>query len=452
MGIGKILEKITGKEELEKELENRTHLIQKMVEEHRNEVAEIRTQLEETEEKLRQYEEDYNNVSEFYQNIQREFLLHIPREIGAVSISAGYEAVRGLTSDFYGVLHRKNKLLIFIADVSGHSLLSTSMGFMLNYFMRVFYERGCSILDILHKLNDIFLKYVPSSDYFSLFVVELDVYTFMVKYVSAGHQPMIVYRAEKDDVELLNTKGLFVGAMETDEVEYECADTILEPGDRIVLYTKGVIEQLGDGDIEKGEEELKRIVIDNKDLPIKDLISDVFRRFSNREVLKDDVAMLSVEISPNYTDFINLVKRANESFDVGEYEKGLDLLEEAYHILPGYKDILIQLAKAAFNIKDYEKAREYIDEYMEFFPDDPEGYYLLAKIERKLGNKDKALSFAQKSIEIDKNYLKGIVFTAICYNDIGDKINSLRYLKIAYTLNPMDTKIKAMIEKLQREI
>jgi tetratricopeptide (TPR) repeat protein len=205
-------------------------------------------------------------------------------------------------------------------------------------------------------------------------------------------------------------------------------------------------------DIEKGEEELKRIVIDNKDLPIKDLISDVFRRFSNREVLKDDVAMLSVEISPNYTDFINLVKRANESFDVGEYEKGLDLLEEAYHILPGYKDILIQLAKAAFNIKDYEKAREYIDEYMEFFPDDPEGYYLLAKIERKLGNKDKALSFAQKSIEIDKNYLKGIVFTAICYNDIGDKINSLRYLKIAYTLNPMDTKIKAMIEKLQREL
>lgn len=66
---------------------------------------------------------------------------------------------------------------------------------------------------------------------------------------TAGHPPALVRRAPAGRWEELETLGPVLGLME--DVEFDCAAGVLEPGDMVLLYTDGVIEAPG-SDLELG--------------------------------------------------------------------------------------------------------------------------------------------------------------------------------------------------------
>ena len=79
---------------------------------------------------------------------------------------------------------------------------------------------------------------IETEHFLTAFYAIIDIDTFTCRYCSAGHPPQMLVRAS-GGVELLATTGFFVGMFEG--AEYEEAQIQLEPGDRLALYTDGLI-------------------------------------------------------------------------------------------------------------------------------------------------------------------------------------------------------------------
>src|SRR5258708_12482238 len=74
-------------------------------------------------------------------------------------------------------------------------------------------------------------------------------------YAGAGHPPLLVWRARKKKVETMEENGLMLGIFP--EGAYKSINAALEPGDRFVLYTDGILEAFDPSGEEFGMERLK---------------------------------------------------------------------------------------------------------------------------------------------------------------------------------------------------
>ena len=78
----------------------------------------------------------------------------------------------------------------------------------------------------------------------------------VLRYANAGHPHLLLYRASSGDVAVLDVLDPILGALEPDECAYEVRELPWSPGDRLLLYSDGVIEARDAADAEFGRERL----------------------------------------------------------------------------------------------------------------------------------------------------------------------------------------------------
>ena len=93
----------------------------------------------------------------------------------------------------------------------------------------------------------------------------LDTRTMTLQYTNAGHNYPIIKRKGQPCEEIREKHGLFLGSMEP--VQYGHGEIRLAPGDRLLLYTDGVVEAHDRNEQLYGEDRLLRLVNDTVDLP-----------------------------------------------------------------------------------------------------------------------------------------------------------------------------------------
>ena len=86
----------------------------------------------------------------------------------------------------------------------------------------------------------------PDTRFATAVLAELDVETGRLRYINAGHPPPLLLRAGRIVGELDRGRRMPLGV---DDASAEVAEEVLEPGDRLLLYTDGVTEaRTADGD------------------------------------------------------------------------------------------------------------------------------------------------------------------------------------------------------------
>ncbi len=117
---------------------------------------------------------------------------------------------------------------------------------------------------------------------------------------SAGHNPVMIYRAESRSVDTVEAfgppLGLFPGA------EYGHVELELREGDVVLLYTDGVTEAMAAGGDEMfSEERLERLLIDvagESAAAIVKIIRDSLVEFTGSDQFEDDVSILVSKATP----------------------------------------------------------------------------------------------------------------------------------------------------------
>ena len=113
-------------------------------------------------------------------------------------------------------------------------------------------------------------------------------------FANAGHNPPVLLRAD-GSLHLLRDGGLVIGLF--GDTAYDQAETTIEPGDLLVLYTDGVTEAADEEDDLYGEERLFDLLQRLRTEPCHEIMAEILgevRAFSGGGQQSDDITLLLV--------------------------------------------------------------------------------------------------------------------------------------------------------------
>ena len=199
-------------------------------------------------------------ISRNYALLQRALLPARLPEFPGYAITSAYLPVpqAEVGGDFYDFfMTEKGKIAILIGDVSGKGIPSASLAAATRSTVRAFAYDISSPDQALSHANAV-LK--GAKDDPSLFVTVLLVTLDSAGrtcYASAGHPPPALYRAQTGEVRFLTEAGLLLGVV--DQYDYEESECYLDSGDKLILYTDGLVEARHDS-VMFGEEGIERVL------------------------------------------------------------------------------------------------------------------------------------------------------------------------------------------------
>ncbi|MDY6968807.1 MAG: GAF domain-containing SpoIIE family protein phosphatase [Spirochaetota bacterium] len=195
---------------------------------------------------------------EIASTIHKKLLPRIPEKFKHHEIAAFHKPAEEVGGDFYDFLKfDENKYATLVADISGKGISAALfMGAALN-IMRAEARINNQPGTILKGSNKHITEDSESGMFVSLFYMLVDSHNNIFTYGNAGHNDQLFIKNKTKEIIKLNAKGTALGL--NINSEYEEKIMLYEPGDIVILFTDGVLEYLGDGNIDKGEE----ILIDN---------------------------------------------------------------------------------------------------------------------------------------------------------------------------------------------
>ena len=174
----------------------------------------------------------------------------LPRECPRCSgakIAAKYRPVEHIGGDFYDFTHLgPEQIGLLVGDVVGHSTHSALVMALLLGMLRASRRERLHPAKIVSEVNDLLVELGDNADEVilcTLFYAVLDIPSRVLFYIDAGHPPPLCCRGE--EITALTSNALLLGADQF-QAEEQCHE--FEAGDRLVLYTDGIIETRNDLD------------------------------------------------------------------------------------------------------------------------------------------------------------------------------------------------------------
>lgn len=232
--------------------------------------------------------------------IQQELMPQVYPKIEGVRIAAvNFQVgeIGGDCFDFYKLSDKK--LAAFIGDVSGKGISAALVMAMATILFSQIKDSHSRPDEILSMVNDVMHRHFGKqhSIYLTCFFMVLDVETMTLTYSCAGHNPPFVFRKGEDEVQQLVAEGFGLGMFAG--VNYEVKTFALRPGDKLILYTDGVVESRNSAGELLGSEAFIEMVKGyanvNSFQLIHNLIEDV-GEYAGAAKRQDDLTLLVVEL------------------------------------------------------------------------------------------------------------------------------------------------------------
>lgn len=206
--------------------------------------------------------------------VQRELL---PRGFTAppgFEIAARTEPCRHVGGDVYDLVETSRGLVILAGDVAGKGVPAALMASSLQAAVRLLARSCQDVHSLASQLHLHLLATTPENKFATLFVGFLAP-DGRLSYVSAGHNPSILVRADGTN-QLLHSSGPPLGLLPG--ATYETATTELDEGSLLVIYTDGFSEAPSASTGEDfGVERLVALAVENRAAPAETLVDRAFR-------------------------------------------------------------------------------------------------------------------------------------------------------------------------------
>ena len=170
----------------------------------------------------------------------------LPRS-SELAFGARYLAMANVGGDLYDVLDLgKGIYALVVGDVSGHGIPAALIAAMVKVSFKAHCARDRGPAAILASVNAELCELIGDETYFvSAFLAILDSSTGELAFANAGHPPALLRRASGAIEELDVAEGQLLGISDV----FVCGSRSvrMEPGDRLLLYTDGIIEARSPG-------------------------------------------------------------------------------------------------------------------------------------------------------------------------------------------------------------
>ncbi|MDQ7052635.1 MAG: SpoIIE family protein phosphatase [candidate division KSB1 bacterium] len=199
------------------------------------------------------------------QEIQQTLLPHEFPDIEGYEIAGHYEAAQLIGGDYYDFVEvDRDTLGIVVADVSGKGVPGSMVMTMIRQALRTEARGVKDAAEVLARLNELILGDMKKGMFVTMFYVIIDSKRRRLNYASAGHNPMILYRASTQKTYYLNPRGFPIGIQLTEPDLFRKSiesDTLqLAEDDLLLLYTDGITEAMNSRRQIFGEERLLQAI------------------------------------------------------------------------------------------------------------------------------------------------------------------------------------------------
>lgn len=248
-------------------------------------------------------QEKVRREMELAQEVQRALLPAEFPKIDGMEVAAWYQSAREVGGDFFDFFPAGRGLLgIAVADVSGKGVPGALGMAMVRTALRLEAKGASSPAEILCRVNQLVAEGIARNMFVTIFLVLLDVNQRKLFFSSAGHLPMLLYRAAERKVLRFNPAGLPVGLDLPEGASFEekikVEELALERGDFFLLHTDGIIEAADGNGQRFGAERLVRLVEQSAGLSAEELIGRLkteLAGFTGMAGWGDDVTALVVK-------------------------------------------------------------------------------------------------------------------------------------------------------------
>lgn len=235
---------------------------------------------------------------ELASDIQKCIFPEINDDRDFIRFSGYYEYLMKVGGDFYDILHMPdNALGVLIADVSGHGIPAALLSTMYKISFMDAARKTLSPTEIFKEVNDNISGIMNTHDYMTAFMLIIFP-DGRLKYSCAAHRPAFLYRKKKKKIEVITTRGLFLGMLPNASQTFEEKEDRLENGDKILLFTDGVIDAFNENEERWHTDQLLEAFEKCVELELDECLEFVkteWRKFKNSRPINDDSTLLLIE-------------------------------------------------------------------------------------------------------------------------------------------------------------
>lgn len=210
--------------------------------------------------------------------IQSSIIPHSAPVLPSLRLATRYQPMTAVAGDFYDFLQTgEHQLTILVADVSGHGVPAALVASMLKICFAAQRQNATNPAGILAGLNAM-LRDSLGGQYVTAACAALDTENGTVTYSGAGHPPSLLLRSDSHEVIHLAENGLFIGPFP--QAAYSNVSVPFVRGDKLLLYTDGIIEARGLDGQEFGTARLEQVLRGGDELAPSQFVERLFQEIS----------------------------------------------------------------------------------------------------------------------------------------------------------------------------
>jgi serine phosphatase RsbU (regulator of sigma subunit) len=187
-----------------------------------------------------------------------------------------------------------DRTALIIADVAGKGISAALLVNTLSAALYSYMGFNLPLPDLADRLNKLIYKASPSDKYITFFITLLNHETGELDVLNAGHNPIFLVRKD-GSMEKINAGGVGLGMFDFG-IPFNGEKTILNPGDKLFLYTDGIPEAMNENEEEYSDERMITFLQSNAVLPseefIRLLVQDVAEYTGGADQSDDITALL----------------------------------------------------------------------------------------------------------------------------------------------------------------
>ena len=219
-----------------------------------------------------------------------------PENEGVLDLAALMEPAKDVGGDFYDFFRLDEEHIgLVMADVSGKGIPAAIFMAVSRTLVRTVGMQGYNPEETLRKSNELLASESVDCMFVTVFYAIYNIKTGNIQYCNGGHNSPYILRANGTIEQLPVSPNSIVGVVEG--LEFKGAETHLDAGDTIIMYTDGVNEAINSQEEEYGdarmEETLKSLngktcceVIDGQLASVK--------AFAGEAEQSDDITIMAV--------------------------------------------------------------------------------------------------------------------------------------------------------------
>ncbi len=372
-------------------------------------------------------------------NIQDGILPRMPYSARGINIDAFLSPMGKVSGDFYDIFQMSGGYLgVVAADVSGHGMPAAFITAMAKINFSEAIQNNLFPADIFREVNSALVDVIKTDDFLTAFFLVISP-TYEIFYCNGSFLHPMLFRKKDFTIKKLDTNGLFLGSLLTANEMYEDGRDQLNYGDRILLFSDGIIESRNRNNEIFGEKRLRLLFLQTSHMSVSDarnrLVSE-WKNFAENREQADDVSFVIIEIDPAYE---NLIKYRDEGFrflTLGKIKEAIDILKLAVDIDSNDEKSHLYLGESYLKDRNYLKAVEHLNRYLKNNEIDANVWYHLAQAYFNLGNYTMANETALKAAKLRSDSADVLVLSGLSLRDLGQNREARKVWERLLSIEP----------------